>query len=1095
MKLSERWLPLGLVLTLGLLLGMLSFSVWKKTPTPVDRVIWSQQAQWIAPQTPTYHFYARHTFYLPDNAQAGWLRLSADHDFIIYVNGRQVAIDNSSVNNTSGLGAKRSLRFQGFNDSNSYQAKTHLAYLLASVCNWKLTTYVNLTSFLRPGKNVIGLAVQKGQTNPRVVAEGYVYPVADATPINLTTGASSWRVSNFWQTRESVPWFDTNFPDENWLEAKILGSVTETTYSRLSQNLFDRPLQGSWISGTQSSNGEVWLRGVWQIPSNGISRAYIRFAGNSNYSLLLNGALVNNYKLNDSNKLHLYDVTKLLHPGNNILAVSLASPLNPELAKINHSYMNFWFDGWGETQRGKIVGAIATDQTWTSLTHIVPGWAEGVGEAQRANLLGSPQAQQFQWSWEGDAYLLNYPKYFWHQSVWQLAGIAFAFIYASILGFWLGHRENWWDGLSTGAAVLSPGTLFLISIGLLKHRYAEAETGLLFAQPKSNYLILFGFIGVVVLTLLFTLLKQNIRKFPQWFLWFVLGLVTCVSVSLAYGGNVFVILSLAVVAGIIVSISLWIQRRKPKQILLLQDVLQRQWSSWGEKVFLVLILSIGFGLRVYHLSFMDLDADENTSLDATRGILRTGIPIATSGIWYTRGPFYHYLLALWLRLVGDSMVNARLLSALWGTATLILTYIVARQLTKKIWIALLITAVLAINPWQLWYSRFIRFYTILQFFTVLSFWCFLKGFIDKAGRCYQYVFFIALTISLLTQEINLTLIPVFLIAFLYFYRPFNLLKDWRIILSSIMMLAIFICSLSFALIKLLTPLAALSDATASYLRLHFSDITDLLNIFFIGPNRLHTIYSLFFFAGFIYFLQRKDGKLIFLFFSIIVNILIVTCLTYYLAERYVYGVYPLFIMLSIYGSICIIRDLGERMQSILYNLLPLKLIALGCLLLLLVGNIEFGRILPSYEEALLRRSSEIFEYIRIHKQSEDIVISSLPPAAIRSLGKLDYYLFASIGSENFDSLYWHDGRLIDRWAGGVVLNSVDQMNRILKQPHRVWIHIDDIRHPRVEYVLAQYVQYLGKPVFETFGGRLRLWQSEDGLPTIISNKGKDLGAY
>lgn len=337
--------------------------------------------------------------------------------------------------------------------------------------------------------------------------------------------------------------------------------------------------------------------------------------------------------------------------------------------------------------------------------------------------------------------------------------------------------------------------------------------------------------------------------------------------------------------------------------------------------------------------------------------------------------FYHYLLALWLRLVGYSIVNARFLSVLWGTATLVLVYIFARQVTRKVWIALLVTAVLAIDPWQLWYSRFIRFYPILQFLTILSFWSFFNGFIEKKGRSYQYIFFIALTGSLLSQEINLTLLPVFLIGFLYFYRPFSLINDWQIVLGSIMMLVIFIYNLGFAALKLLTPLAALSDATASYLRLHFTDVTDLLEIFFVGPDRLRTIYSLFFFAGFIYFINRKNGKIIFLFSSIIVNLLIVTLLTYFLAERYVYGVYPLFILLSIYSGISIMESLGKRMQSMLNGLLHFRLIALSFVVLLLVSNIQFVRVLASYQEALLRRHTEIFEYVRTHRQSGDIVIS------------------------------------------------------------------------------------------------------------------------
>ncbi len=1162
MKRFNCWLSLGLVLTLGFLLGILGFSIWEKIPTSVERVVWSPDAQWIGSPSPTYRFYARHTFNLPDTVKAGWVRLSADNDFTFYVNGQQVAIENSALNSSVGLaGGIKIPSSQDFNDSNSYLFQ-NTSYLVASSRDWKLTTYVDLTSYLRPGKNVIGLEIQKGQTNPRVVVEGAVYPVADATPINLTTGATAWQISNLSESKRSLQWFDPDFSDVSWSEAKVLGSVTEATYSRLSQNLFERSLQGSWIGGTQSSKRQVWLRGVWQIPSNPISRAYIRFAGNSNYSLLLNGALVNQYKAEDSNQLHLLEVTKLLHPGDNFLAVSLANSLDPALAgstPVNlqdssgslsnsldptlagstfvnsHGSVNFFLDGWANTDKGEIIGAIATGRTWTSLTETVPGWAEGAGEDQPVTLLGLPQTQQFQRSFEGNAYLLNYPNYLWYQSIWQLGGIAFALVYASILGFWLGRQGSWWDRLSVGAAILSPGTLFLIGIGLLKHRYAEAEIGLLFAQPQSNYLILLGFTGIVVLTLLLTSLQQNIKRFPQWCLWFVLGLVACASLSLVVGGNV------AVVTGIVASTFAWIQGRRHKQTLLLyhvrlmtyymnphpalwaplsqawergrgrgldivtvytdmilQDVLtalQRKWSNWGEWVFLILIVSVGFGLRVYYLDFMDLDTDENTSLDATRGILRTGFPLATSGIWYTRGPFYHYLLALWLRLVGDSIVNARLLSALWGTATLVLVYIFARQLTGKVWISLLVTAVLAIDPWHIWYSRFIRFYPVLQFLTILCFWSFFNGFINKAGRRYQYIFFIALTLSLLTQEINLTLLPVFLIGFLYFYRPFNLLNDWQIVLGSMMTLVIFIYDLGVAVIRLLSPLPALSDATASYLRLHFHDVTSLFAPFFIGSDRAITIYAFLFFAGFIYFLKQRNGKIIFLFVSIFINLLLVTILAYYLAARYVYGVYPLFILLSIYSGICITESLGKKMQSVLDDLLPLRAIALSCILLLLICNIQPGRVLAGYQEAILRRNTELFEYIRTHRQSGDVVLSSVPSFAPISFGKLDYYLFTPLQDENFDATYWHDSRLIDRWGGGVIVNNVEQLNRILEKSQRVWLHVDDVRHPRITLELRQYVQILGKPAFETFGTRLRLWQPENGLPSRIHNQGKDLGAY
>lgn len=1099
MERSQRWLPLGLILALGLLLGSLMFSIWERIPTSVEQVDWSQEAQWIAPQTPTYRFYARHTFNLAYSPTASWLRISADNDFTLYVNNRRIARENSVLNNSLGLGARLKIPFQDINDSNRYNTKTSVNYLLASSNDWKLTAYVDLTCYLHSGKNVIALEIQKGKTNPRVVVEGAVYPTNDAIPISLSTGETIWRVSNLSETRQSIQWFDRNFSDENWSEAKVLGAVREATYTRLSKNLFDRPLQGNLIAGNQSSQGQVWLRGGWQIPTDRIFRAYIRFAGQGAYSLLLNGNLVNNYITENGNQLHLLEVTKFIQSGKNTLAVSLISPLNTALTGTNsinaNSIIDFFLDGWTETETGEIVGEIGTDQTWTALNQPVPGWTEGAGEEKSVSLLGSPKPESFQRSFEGNAYLLNYPNYLWHQSLWLIGGVAFAVIYASLLGLWLGYGNRWWENLVAGSAILSPSTFFLVAIGLFKHRFAEAEVGLLFAQSNSNYIILFGFTAIIILTLVFIRVKKKISKLPLSFIWFSLGLVACVSFSLAWGGNVFLVFSLAVVAAIIAYIFVWMQRQRQSPISVLQNkfnLLQQKWTIWGEWIFLILIVSIGFGLRVYNLGFIDLDPDENTSLDAARGILRTGAPIATSGIWYTRGPFYQYLLALWLRLVGDSIVNARLLSALWGTATLILVYIFARQLTGKVWIALLVTAILAINPWELWYSRNIRFYQVLQCLTILSLWSFLKGFIEQSGKRYQYIFFIALTLTLITQEISLTLLPVFLIGFLCFYRPVSLSQDWHIILGCVVTLAIFIYDIGFAAIRLLTPLAALSDSTGSYLRLHFSDVTVLISNMFIGSDRMQIIYSCFFCIGMLYFFKKCHPTLSFFFVCVMSQIFIVTLLSYQLEERYVYGVYPLFLLLAIYSIICLTEIIGNKLQVMINELMPLKKVTLISSLIIIIINLQPTKVSAGYLEAINRSNTQIFEYIHQYKTPEDIIISPTPPFAAINLGGLDYFL---MGTDYLDAIYWHYGKLIDRWGGGVVVSNIDQINQILAKSQPVWIHIDDIRIGKFDSKTWEFIETLGKPVIDRFGTRLRLWQPEDGLPKLIPNQGKDLGAY
>ncbi|MFB2897428.1 glycosyltransferase family 39 protein [Aerosakkonemataceae cyanobacterium BLCC-F50] len=1089
MQLRNSWSALGLIITLGFLIGMLGFSLWYKIPVPVARVTWSPQVQWITSVEPSYRFYARRTFNLTDTVQTAWLRLSGDNDFILYVNGKRVVRDRSAFNNAFGFSRGVSDRFQNFNDNMRYRLKTGGNYLTGSTRDWKLTVYVDLTPLLRPGKNVVALEVQQGGKKPRAVVEGAIYSGSDSL-ISLTTGETNWRVFRLSENHQGLQWFDPDFSDQNWSEAQVLGSIKEATYSRISQNLFERPLQGTWITGTPTEKGEVWLRNSFQVTQK-YQRAFVRFAGNGEYALLINGLLVKRYDTENGKKLHIYEVTNFLKPGINTLAVRLASSINSEGALLDsrtlssRGFLGFFLDGWVETERSKVTDAIATDNTWTSLTHPVTNWDKGEGEGQPATLLAPPNPQSFRRTFEGNAYLLNYPHYLWHQSLWQLGGIVCALAYAWMLSrFWLKS-----DRLQEGAALLLPGTLFLVSIGLLKHRYGESEIGLIFAQPSSNLFILLGFLFIVLITLLWSQIRLRLAPKYCWSLWFFLGLLTCISFTLLIKVNVLIVL--AILSGFLILALLW---KLPLNLQLskVYVTLQLAWQAWGQWLLLILIITIGFGLRAYNLGFIDLDNDENTSLDTARGILRTGAPLLTSGIWYTRGPFYHYLLAFWLQILGDSVVNARFLSVLWGTATLILVYFFTRKVTGKVWIALVVIAILAINPWEIWYSRNIRFYQVLQFLCLLSFWSFFKGFIERSGRKYQYLFFVAITLMLLTQEVTVTLLPVFLVGFLWYYRPFNLFREWRMVLSAFISLLIFTYNIIFFSVKCLTPWVSLSDSTDSYLKPHLLNVTQFTANFLVGPDRIQTIYSCFFLIGFVYFLILKENKKLFFFISIIVNIILITILSYQTAERYAYTIYPLFVMLAIYSAICITNSIGRYFQFVLKGLLPLKAIAGIFLALLLFSNLQPGRVLAGYQEAISRRNTQVSEYVRTHRQPGDVYISPNPPAASISLGRLDYFLF---GIGFFDGIYWRDGRAIDRWAGGVIISNIDQLNRVLEKSERVWINVDETRETRFTPEMNQYIQTLGKPVFETFGVRLRLWQPEDGLLPRIPNEGKDLGAY
>jgi hypothetical protein len=1097
-----NWLvSLAIILTLGLLLGFFSCSIWDKSPTLVKPVIWSSEAQWIAPSELTYRFYARRSFNVSDFVQGGWLRLSADNDFILYVNGEVVAQEVSTLRNTLGLAAQNGDSSQRLNDFLTYPSLRPEWVHLASPKDWKLTSYIDLTHHLKPGKNVIALEVQKAQKNPRFLLEGAVYPVREGSTIDLTTGSSDWKVATLSYARQQRPWFDPDFPDENWTEAVKIGSPQEVTYSRLSQHLFDRLLEGSWIGGQESDRGEVWLNSSWKISENW-QRAFIRWTGKGEYSLLINGLLVNHYQGDGGNTLHLHEVTNFLHKGVNTLQVRLARPLdrdwhssfNGSLPKI--SPLGFLLDGWVEKNTGEVIASITTDNSWLDLNTPI----------QPVTLLEIPNPQKFYRSFEGDAYLLNYPNYLLHQSFWCLAGMILTLIYALLLGyFWLDNRASWQNSLAVGTGLLLPGTLFLIGVSLCRYRYGISERWLLFVQPHSDSLILLVFVAIVVLTLLWSFLGREVSNLNVsltnlliWLFWFFLGLTVCVGFSLAVmqSGYLWEIMIWLVFLGlaIVVILTLFWQRII-SQLNNFFISIHQVWPIWGHWLCLGIIAIAAFAMRIYALDAMDLEADENTSLDATRGILRTGVPIATSGIWYTRGPLYHYMLALWLGFVGDSAINARLLSVIWGTATLFLVFILARKVTGKVWLALAITAILAIDPWELWYSRFIRFYQVLQFTTILGFWLFIKGFIHKEGKIYQYWFYIILTAMLLIQEGSLTLLPTFAIGFLYFYRPFRLSGDRSIVIGSAIVLFIYAFNIIFFSIKCLTPLVALSTSTDSYLKFRLSNVTGFFTNFFIGPNWMNVIYSVFFFAGLIYFLKRRDSKLVFLFVSIILNLLFQTVLVYVIAARYFYPIYPIFVMLAVYSAICIIETLCKKLETTSFGKISLQKVCWLLIVIIFVSNLEIEQVFAAYQDAIAIRNTDIVEYIQIHKKPGDIVISNTS-AVYAIQGGLDYYTPHRLSI--FDAVYAKDGIIVDRWGGGKLLTNLDQLNRILQNSDRVWIHTFDRPQPPkdLEYnEIYSFYQTLGQPSFETFGARLRLWQKADGILPRVPNEGQDLGNY
>jgi mannosyltransferase len=132
---------------------------------------------------------------------------------------------------------------------------------------------------------------------------------------------------------------------------------------------------------------------------------------------------------------------------------------------------------------------------------------------------------------------------------------------------------------------------------------------------------------------------------------------------------------------------------------------------------LLIILLVGLGLRLFHLTKISLWHDE-----AFSALL---IKYSWGEMFYRIGldvhpPLYYMALRLWHYVFGHSLFSLRAMSVLFGVATILIAYIFVKRFFGGTRAALIAAALIAVNQFQVQYVTEARMYTMGSFFAVLS---------------------------------------------------------------------------------------------------------------------------------------------------------------------------------------------------------------------------------------------------------------------------------------------------------------------------------------------------------------------------------------
>lgn len=140
-----------------------------------------------------------------------------------------------------------------------------------------------------------------------------------------------------------------------------------------------------------------------------------------------------------------------------------------------------------------------------------------------------------------------------------------------------------------------------------------------------------------------------------------------------------------------------------------------------EKLLLVLIFVLGFGLRMINLN-QSLWLDE-----AAQAVMSSK---SVGEIWFARQSDFHpplfYIMAHYWIQISRFEVWLRLLPVIFGLISILAIYFAAYRITDKKWVGVVAAFLLAINPFHIYYSQEFRTYSLMMLLSIFSMWSFYK---------------------------------------------------------------------------------------------------------------------------------------------------------------------------------------------------------------------------------------------------------------------------------------------------------------------------------------------------------------------------------
>ena len=1100
---AKRWIALVTILVIFSASLAHVFNRYQATSQHVFRSM-DLQGDWIAAsQQPVSSGYFRKRFDINRPIRHAWMVVVAKDGFEVTVNRNPAGRiylwrpTRPFQNGTSAKGQTISNQkpAMALNFPREYQWTGHKNYLLP--------TFLDITSHLRQGRNVIGMEIESRSANAAIAFHGEIQ-LWDGEIIPICSD-TSWKAEPVPPGPQLLDWTEPAYWDKEWNQAIVTKGPAERFLRNVPNELFSRPFNGRWMS-PQPSHSDSKFVTTWKLDRK-VDEAWLRIVTNRRFELFVNEqrvSVANNRSDELDNGQWVLGRDTALDP---IAAPELLDPdeaaeffvgekvEQPRDAQANLREFkdlkiktHLPFRNYKTTNRAEEGGEFDPTRTLAE-SRRTPEKPDLPAEKPIPNSLKRDRASGGFLAYSIGGLLKQGDNRIEIRSVasendmnWRPS---FAVDGEAVLAdgseVQLPSAESWKnDQLPVeigapvavrnqqlpplnyrGIALRKSNSRFPLFVFLLagfsfmslvakrideKHRFRSEELWLEGRHEPGYLSALVKAILAATIVLNCGILLENSFQERHEILWFEQG----------WGWHWLLIATIAamIFTGVVECLRcrrgnhgaraqrLEAQATNPNATgLLINMPKSRIWPHAIVWVLLVCAL-----LRGYKLDLQPLDDDEYASTQAIMAILETGTPaFVPDDIYYTRSPLYHYFTAAVAWPFGGNLWALRLQSVCWSMATAFLLYLCGSRLLKSPWIGFAAMVLLAIHPFQIFTGHVIRFYQMQQFFALLTIYLFCRGFVCEQKQKYRIATLFAFLAAVLSQEISIVLGLPLVLGYILFARDLGWRKNTQLIILSIAVVSIIALDLLAFKTLCLTRTEGVSPNVEASIKPHFWYPMNLFAIF-VGYSRLHVVLSFFCLLGLPLVWRSRNHNLMAFSMFLFSGVLITNLLVSHISLRYQYWLFSVWILVSLF-SVRLIVEFVRKLGQIAVGGLASVSVPTNHFATAILFGLIFCTTILSWSPWRIPGTYEE----RILGDSTGCVRwvkSQMRPGDKLAITEPHTHAaFLESGKIDYDIaiplLYdfavFHDGRLIDRNGGGEIVSNVDEIISVLEKQDRVWI--------------------------------------------------------